>query len=58
MIITDEAIVSNNQKVKQHCTTDSFSISSRNKISYISVLIDDWHGSDIFLRDIKTTYIK
>ena len=55
MIITDEAIVSNNQKVKQHCTTNSFSISSRNKISYISVPIDDWHGSDIFLRDIKTT---
>ena len=55
MIITDEAVVSNNQKVKQHCTTDSFSISSRNKISYISVFIDDWHGSDVFLWDIETT---
>ena len=55
MIITDEAVVSNNQKVKQYCTTDSFPISSRNEISYISVLIDDWHGSDIFFRDIKTT---
>ena len=55
MIETDEAVVSNNQKVKQHCTTDSFSICSRNEIRNISVPIDDWHGSDILLRDIKTT---
>ena len=55
MIITDKAVVSDNQKVKQHCTAYSFPISSRNKVSYISVFSDDWHGSNIFFRDLKTT---
>ena len=54
MVITDEAVVSNNQKVKQYCTADPFPFSSRNKVSYISALTDDWHVSNIFFRDPKT----
>ena len=56
MIIADKAVVSDNQKVKQYCTADSFPISSRNKVSYIGMLSDHWHGSNIFFRDLKTTY--
>ena len=55
MIIVNKAVVSNNQKVKQYCTADSFSTGSRNKVSYVGMLTDLRHGSNVSFWDIKTT---